>query len=149
MLALHRGGSCKGLLLRVAGSNVHEEMALLWRREMLSDSYQARWVRATLAAEPRKSVLALTFVINPSTARYVPSLDPDQVAHFISTGAGKLGTCLDYFDAMVAKLAALRIKDAAVERIRAALAKRDGLTRGSTDDIQSLHLARHLKQETK
>jgi cation transport protein ChaC len=39
MLGLAAGGSCKGLVLKIGGSDVQAELKLLWRREMLSGSY--------------------------------------------------------------------------------------------------------------
>src|SRR5262245_16432500 len=39
MLALDRGGSCNGMLLRIPASRMREELALLWRREMSWGSY--------------------------------------------------------------------------------------------------------------
>ena len=46
MLALDRGGACHGLLFRIEAAKVMSEARLLWRREMLAGSYEARWVRA-------------------------------------------------------------------------------------------------------
>lgn len=121
MLSLDRGGACRGMVFRIPAAMARDELLLLWRREMLSGAYQARWVTATVAGKP---VQALTFVINRRHERYARHLSDEQVAHYIATGTGTLGTCQDYFDATVSKLEALGIRDAAIERIRTAVARR-------------------------
>lgn len=121
MLSLDRGGTCRGMVFRIPAAMVQEELQLLWRREMLSGAYQARWVTATVAGQ---SVKALTFVINRRHERYATHLSDEQIAHYIATGTGTLGTCQDYFDATVTKLEAMGIRDAAIERIRSAVARR-------------------------
>jgi cation transport protein ChaC len=121
MLSLDRGGVCRGMVFRIPAAMVQEELQLLWRREMLSGAYQARWVTATVAGQ---AVKALTFVINRRHERYARHLSDEQIAHYIATGTGTLGTCQDYFDATVTKLEALGIRDAAMERIRSAVARR-------------------------
>jgi glutathione-specific gamma-glutamylcyclotransferase len=42
------------------------------------------------------------------------------MARMINTGAGSLGTCREYFDATLRKLESLGIRDAGMERLRAA-----------------------------
>jgi len=46
MLALDRGGACRGVAYRIAGHAVRNELLLLWRREMLAGVYHAKWVDA-------------------------------------------------------------------------------------------------------
>lgn len=48
MLALDRGGACYGLAFRIPAEQARHELRLLWRREMLSGAYEARWVGAAL-----------------------------------------------------------------------------------------------------
>ena len=119
MLALDRGGVCRGMGFRIAADRVRDELLLVWRREMLSGAYLARWVSVATQDGPLRAV---TFVINPRHARYVGRLDDVAVAGQIRTASGELGTCLDYFDRTVASLGALGIRDAALDRIGKALA---------------------------
>ncbi|HKC51397.1 MAG TPA: gamma-glutamylcyclotransferase, partial [Myxococcota bacterium] len=60
-LALEPGGSCLGVALRIAASEVRGELTVLWNREMLSGSYLPRWVRLGGSAGP---IAAVTFVAN-------------------------------------------------------------------------------------
>ena len=46
MLALDRGGACKGIAYRVTGPGVAAKMAEVWEREMVAYGYVARWLAA-------------------------------------------------------------------------------------------------------
>jgi len=115
MLALDRGGTCKGLLLEIEPHKVRDELRVLWRREMLSDVYLARWVTADVEG---MSVSAITFTVNRSHLRYTRTLTLHEMARMINTGAGSLGTCREYFDATLQRLESLGIRDAGMERLR-------------------------------
>jgi glutathione-specific gamma-glutamylcyclotransferase len=117
MLALDRGGACQGLLLQIEPRKVRGELRVLWRREMLTEVYQARWVTATVDGAP---VRAITFTVDRQHPRYTKVLPLDEMARMINTGAGSLGTCREYFDATLRKLESLGIRDAGMERLRAA-----------------------------
>lgn len=117
MLGLDRGGACHGLVLRIEAHKAPAELRLLWRREMMSDIYEARWVVAQVDGKP---VRAITFTANRSHPRYTRGLPLAEMARLINTGAGSLGSCREYFDATLAQLAALGIRDAGMERLRAA-----------------------------
>jgi len=114
MLALDRGGSCNGVLLRIPAPNVSEELALLWRREMTWGTYDARWVTAWVDSTP---VRALAFIVDRRHERYVGKLSPQEAARLINCGRGTLGTCREYLDATVRKLRDLGIRDVAMEHL--------------------------------
>lgn len=114
MLALDRGGSCRGLLLRIEAAKVHAEARLLWRREMLAGSYDARWVQVRCG---ETAIRALTFVANRRHARYIAAEPLHRIAHLIRTGKGPLGTSIAYFERTVSTLERLGIRDAGMERL--------------------------------
>jgi cation transport protein ChaC len=117
MLALDRGGACHGMLLRIEAPKARDELRVLWRREMLTEVYEARWITAQLDGKPLR---AITFTVNRSHPRYIRGMPLQEMARMINTGVGSLGSCREYFDATVEKLAALGIRDAGMERLRAA-----------------------------
>lgn len=123
MLALDRGGACVGLLMRITAPQVRDELKLLWRREMLAGSYEARWVSAW--ARGRK-LRALTFVVRPDHERYIGALPLQEIAGLIRTGEGSLGNTRSYFDLTVQTLARLRIRDRGIERLRREVLAADG-----------------------
>src|ERR1700733_10586324 len=108
ILALDKGGSCNGMLLRIPGPKVHDELAVLWRREMTWGTYDARWVTAWVDSV---AVPALTFVVDRRHERYAADLTPQEAALLINSGRGALGTCRAYFDATLHKLRELGIRD--------------------------------------
>lgn len=115
MLALDRGGACQGVLLQIGPRKVRDELRVLWRREMLTEVYQPRWVTADVGGRP---VSAITFTVNRAHPRYTKTLPLQEMARMINTGAGSLGTCREYFDATIQKLETLGIRDAGMERLR-------------------------------
>jgi cation transport protein ChaC len=122
MLALDRGGSCRGVLYRIAAHKVRTELRLLWRREMLAGSYDARWVWAWTDG---RRVRALTFVAIRRHERYIGNLPVDALARLVRTGQGRFGDCRSYFDATVQTLQRLGIQDAGIERLRHAVSSAD------------------------
>lgn len=122
MLALDRGGACHGMALRIEAAHARHELGLLWRREMLTGAYEARWVGA--AAADGRRLKALTFVANRRHPRYVGSLSGAETVGFIATAKGRLGTCSAYFEATLEALERLQIRDAGIERLRLAFAER-------------------------
>lgn len=118
MLALDRGGSCNGLLLRIPGHLVRSELSILWRREMTWGTYDARWVTARACGSATR---AITFVANRRHDRYLKGLPLAEAARLINSGEGSLGTCRAYFDATVARLRELGIEDHRMEQLRKAV----------------------------
>ena len=123
MLALDRGGACHGLLLRIEASRVSEELWLLWCREMLAGSYDARWVVARVGDA---TVRALTFVANRHHERYIAALPVDEIARLIRTGQGSFGNARSYFDTTVQTLDQLGIRDRGMARLQRAVLAADG-----------------------
>ena len=122
MLALDRGGSCRGLLFRIQAAKVRTELHLLWRREMVAGSYDARWLWAWADG---RSIRALTFVANRSNERYLGGRPIEHVAHLIRTGKGPMGTSRAYFESTVQTLERLGIADIGIERLGRAISRAD------------------------
>lgn len=101
MLGLERGGSCRGLVLRLAADKAEEESALIWRREMLSGAYIPTWVKAQL---PGRTVDAVTFAINPAYERYAGRLSHEVLVHHLARAEGPMGACIEYLENTVAVL---------------------------------------------
>jgi glutathione-specific gamma-glutamylcyclotransferase len=118
MLALDKGGACRGVAFRISAGKVKEELGLIWQREMYGGAYNARWVKL---AEGGQQMRAVTFVINPSHPRYIKELTIEETARLIASGQGDLGSCREYFDNTVAHLRKMGVKDAALARIAASL----------------------------
>jgi glutathione-specific gamma-glutamylcyclotransferase len=116
VLGLERGGSCRGAVFRIAPDAVEEELAIVWRREMISGAYVPRWVDVHTALGRLR---AITFVINRDHEGYARFLPDDRVAEVIATAEGWLGPCADYLINTVDHLAALGIHDRPLKHLRA------------------------------
>ena len=114
VLGLNRGGNCRGIVLRLEERHVREELALVWRREMVTGAYRPTWIKARTADG---TVRALTFVANRHATSYAGSLSEDKVADILCSGAGFLGTCTDYLAQTTAGLAARGIHDEGLVRL--------------------------------
>jgi glutathione-specific gamma-glutamylcyclotransferase len=126
VLGLERGGSCRGVVFQIAPDQVEEELAIVWRREMISGAYVPRWVDVHTALGPLR---AITFVINHAHERYARLLPDEQVAEIIATAQGWLGPCAEYLINTVDHLAALGIDDRPLARLRASVLERSAGTR--------------------
>ncbi|MBP6813834.1 MAG: gamma-glutamylcyclotransferase [Burkholderiaceae bacterium] len=114
MLGLDRGGSCRGIALRIAAAQVHEELDIIWSREMVAAAYRPVWVRARTQAG---TLAAITFAIDESLPTYAGRLPLDEVARRIARASGPLGRCADYLAETVAHLEACGIHDRSLAQI--------------------------------
>ncbi len=114
ILGLDRGGSCQGLVFQIAASEIESELAIVWRREMVSAAYRPTWINVRLA---QGIVPALTFVINRKHERYAGALDDVTIARSIASAQGPLGTCAEYLFNTHQHLAELGIPDPKLARL--------------------------------
>lgn len=106
MLALNRGGACRGVPLRVAPELVESELELTWQREMLTSIYRPRWLKVRSAAGP---VEAIAFVVNRAHSRYAGMLPDERIVNAVAAAEGLIGRCADYLFETVASLRELGI----------------------------------------
>jgi glutathione-specific gamma-glutamylcyclotransferase len=114
MLALERGGSCRGVAYRIAQAQAEHELLILWRREMVTGAYRPRWVKAVT---PKGPVAAIAFTMNAKHERYAGRLPEAQVAAVIARAEGALGPCSKYLFSTVEHLRELGIRDHGMERL--------------------------------
>ena len=86
MLGLDRGGTCRGVALRLPAPLALDELHLLWRREMVVGAYDPRWVR--LDADGRELV-ALTFVVRRDHPQYTGRLPVAKQVEVIDARAAR------------------------------------------------------------
>lgn len=115
MLGLDRGGSCNGLIFRIAADAVDEELEIIWRREMLAGSYIPTWTRAK--TEDGDEAWAISFVMDRTNERYCEQLDEDRLVRILGTARGKMGTCAEYLFNTVEHLDALGLTDHQLSRV--------------------------------
>lgn len=123
MLALDRGGACKGALYRLPPGREAEAVEQLCRREMglKPTAFPPRWV--TVGTE-RGPVRAFTFCIDRNSGRYITGLTEAQVADVLSRAVGSRGSMVEYLFNTVAHLAEMGIYDSHLWRLQELVAEK-------------------------
>lgn len=108
MLGLERGGSSTGVAYRIDASQVHTELDILFRRELLSYAYIPTWVSF---ASGNRRIQAITMVMDQNHERYCTGQNEETVVRHISTAIGPLGRNCDYLFDLVDHLDELGFND--------------------------------------
>ena len=116
VLALDRGGTCKGVVYRLPSPVAIDELHLLWRREMVTGSYRPKWVGVRTS---ERDMVALAFTIKHDHPQYAGKLDIDTEARIIANAAGAFGSSLDYLERTRVALVSHGIIDGYLERLAA------------------------------
>ena len=123
VLALDHGGSTKGVLFRIAADKAPQELDMLWRREMMADSYRPIWITAKTAKGPIK---ALSFAIRRDRPIYAPKMPEDQMADIIYKAKGFVGPCRDYLENTQSALLQAGIIDKQMVRLSRLVKEKEG-----------------------
>jgi cation transport protein ChaC len=110
------GGSCKGMVFRIAQPHAKQVMINLWQREMVMGVYDPRW----LPCETEQgTVRALAFTLSRKSPNHTGVLSPGEYQRIFAQARGKFGTTLDYAQATFDELQRMGIHDRALERLLA------------------------------
>jgi cation transport protein ChaC len=123
MLALDRGGSCRGVVFRLPQGAIDANLTLILRREMpiKRDNVPARWVTATTAQGP---VRAIAFPVSRLSPAYLPGLTEEEVVNALATAAGERGSMAEYLASTVQHLEDRGIHDRYLWRLQGLVAAR-------------------------
>ncbi|MDX8444922.1 gamma-glutamylcyclotransferase [Mesorhizobium captivum] len=123
MMALDRGGQCKGVAFRLNGGDRRQALDKLFRREMTlkPTSYHPRLLQL---ATDKGSLKALAFVINRKGMTYAGPLGEEEVVERLATSCGHWGSGADYLYNTVKNLEARGIHDAHLWRLQQLVAER-------------------------
>ena len=109
VLGLDRGGSCRGVVYRIAAQNASDVIDYLDARERVTDVYHQAWVTAKT---DQGAVRALTYVPRFRThPQYAGKLEPARAAKLIAHGVGNSGPGWEYLEHTVSHLNELGIRD--------------------------------------
>ncbi len=123
MMALDRGGQCRGMAYALPEAGLADELHKLIRREQstVPSPFPWRWVNLETADGP---LSALTFAMNRKSARYVRDLTDEQLADVLAKAHGFRGSMAEYLFQTVSQLEALGIRDRNLWRLQAMVADR-------------------------
>lgn len=116
LLGMDQGGSCTGAAFRLDPEILTDELALLWRREMLTGAYVPRWLPMQ-SLDGEMFGHGLLFTINHAAANYSGPLEPDEIVRRIATARGAMGSSRDYLLHTRDGLRQLGIEDAELEAL--------------------------------
>ena len=123
MLALDRGGACKGVAYRLPPDRVEENLIKLFEREMawLPSAFPPRWVKVESGD---RRITALTFCIDRHSGRYVSGLSEAEIADVLATAVGSRGSMAEYLHQTVEHLDQMGIHDPHLWRLQHLVAER-------------------------
>ncbi|MDB5890231.1 MAG: ChaC-like protein [Polaromonas sp.] len=114
VFGLLSGGSCKGMVFRIAKAQVAASLPALWDREMPNGVYDPRWLRCQT---PLGEVRALAFTLSKRSPNHTGVLHEDVYRQIFSSSCGRFGTTLDYAQLTHSKLQELGIDDHALGKL--------------------------------
>ena len=123
VFALVSGGSCRGMVYRIAQAEVPEQMERLWRREMPTGVYDPKWLSCRTT---NGRVNALAFTLSRSSPAHTEPIPDAQMLEILRCASGRYGSTLDYLLETANSLRGCGIRDADVERL-VGLARRHAL----------------------
>ncbi len=127
MMALDRGGQCKGMVFEIA-EPLADNLDALLRREMtiLPAVNVPRWLHVRTAEGPSR---ALGFVVNPASPRYV-RLEKADIAATLARAAGHWGSGAQYLFETIRHLDACGIRDRNLWQLQELVAREIGRVQG-------------------
>lgn len=123
MMALDRGGQCKGVAFRLTDGDRRQKLDRLLRREVTlkPTSYHPRLLNL---ASGEGALKALAFVINRKGTTYTGPLGEGEVVERLATSCGHWGSGADYLYNTVKNLEARGIHDTHLWRLQELVAAR-------------------------
>jgi cation transport protein ChaC len=123
MMALDRGGQCRGVLYRLSATDLEGQLGKLFRREFTLKPPNSipRWISVETDRGP---VRAITFVMNRQARAYAGRLSPDDVADVLAKACGHWGPGAEYLHSTVQHLEERGIHDRQLWRLQEKVADR-------------------------
>lgn len=114
VMGLCRGGSCWGMVYRIARASVRRVLGKLYVREMRNRVYRPTFVRVRAGG---REVRALAFVADITHRQFVGDLDVAGTARFVAQGVGERGHNIDYLSYTLAHMHELGVRDPHLDRV--------------------------------
>jgi glutathione-specific gamma-glutamylcyclotransferase len=123
MMALDRGGQCRGMIYALPEASLEDELHKLIRREQstVPSPFPWRWITVETDDGPSP---ALTFAMDRKSQRYVRDLTEEQLADVLARACGYRGSMAEYLFQTVSQLEALGIRDRNLWRLQEMVAAR-------------------------
>ena len=123
MMALDRGGQCRGMIYALPEASLEDELHKLIRREQSTVPSPFPWRWITVETDDGASP-ALTFAMDRKSQRYVRDLTEEQLADVLARACGYRGSMAEYLFQTVSQLEELGIRDRNLWRLQEMVAAR-------------------------
>ncbi|WP_298831493.1 gamma-glutamylcyclotransferase [uncultured Piscinibacter sp.] len=114
VFALVSGGSCRGVVYRVARERAEQELERLWAREMPTGVYDPRWLPCRT---PLGTVQALAFTLDRDSPAHTGDIAEAEMLDILRHARGRYGSTLEYLLETAASLRQHGIRDREIERL--------------------------------
>jgi glutathione-specific gamma-glutamylcyclotransferase len=94
VLGLDRGGSCQGVVFRVAASRRDAKLAYLFESEIVTAVYLEKMITARFAEGP--GVEAVAYIVDRAHPQYAGRLPTEEMARLVASARGACGDNPDY-----------------------------------------------------
>lgn len=123
MMALDRGGQCKGVIYQLPEAELEAELHKLIRREMsmVPSAFPWRWIDVVTDDGPLR---VLTFAMDRQSPRYIGGLSDDELAGILATACGFRGSMVEYLFSTVSILDSMGIRDRNLWKLQALVAEK-------------------------
>jgi cation transport protein ChaC len=117
ILGLDRGGTCEGIVFRVAAGNARAVLSYLRAREQISGVYREARVSVTVRGDEPFERTAIVFLAEPGHPSFQRRLGLAQQARVIAHASGATGSNLDYLVNTISELKRMAIREPELDRI--------------------------------
>jgi glutathione-specific gamma-glutamylcyclotransferase len=114
VLGLDRGGACRGRVFHVAASKAQDVARYLHERELITPSYEPRWLPMQTPDGP---VRAVAYIVDRNNRDYQGKLSERTIVQRIRRARGVSGSNLDYLINTVRHLDELGIAEGPLHRL--------------------------------
>ena len=114
VFALLRGGSCAGMVYRVAADAAQDVLGRLWAREMPMAVYEPRWLPCPT---PHGTVRALAFTLPHRHPSHTGTLSDARLREIFRHAVGRFGSTRDYAEHTLQALREIGIEDRALAQL--------------------------------
>ena len=122
VFGLLTGGTCRGVVFRIAREHGGATLARLWQREMKMAVYDPRWLPADT---PQGRVRALAFTLSRKSPSHTGELSEEEYRAIFAFASGIYGTTLDYAHRTLEELKRHDIHDRNLEKLLRLIRERE------------------------
>jgi cation transport protein ChaC len=117
VFGLDRGGACRGIAYRVAGTRREETIAYLRAREQVTMVYREVWRSVWIDDDPKRRVQALCYIVDRGHRQYAGRLTVAEQLHLVRQAHGRSGANRDYVIDAVASIESLGYRETDLHRL--------------------------------